>query len=484
MLRPALTRGLLSLVGAAAIAALPSAAMGSVTLGQTTGAADNNCGSDQVLLQAATAGDPSYASTINGVVVSWSYLAGGGNPRLTFKVYHSTADVKVWFVRSGSAERNPGAAAGQIHPNSLNTFTESPGLPIQTGDVIGLTGRQGTGIGCIHTSNTGDVIRVKNPPDPAPGAESGGFLGQLPGFKIGVSAVVEPDADGDHFGDETQDGCPSDPAVHETGCPVDVQIVKTATATTTVGSDITYTLAVKNNHATATAPNVTVSDTLPSSLTFVAASAAQGSCSSSSPVSCTIGSLAPGQSTTVTIVAKTTATGPVTNSADVATSVPDTDAANNSSSFTTTVNEVTVVPPSRPVLSPVKLAPSAFLAAKSGPSVVTAAARGTVVSFTVSETATTTFSVSRRARGVRKGGKCVAPPRKRPAKKPKRCTRYVPAGSFSHDDVAGSVRFRFTGRVGAKALRPASYRLTAVARNAAGKSDPVRASFRVKKPKS
>jgi hypothetical protein len=30
--------------------------------------------------------------------------------------------------------------------------------------------------------------------------------------------VIEPDADGDHFGDETQDKCPSNPAAQGT-CP-------------------------------------------------------------------------------------------------------------------------------------------------------------------------------------------------------------------------------------------------------------------------
>jgi uncharacterized repeat protein (TIGR01451 family) len=490
MLRSALTRGALSAVAAvaAALCAAP-AALASVTIGQTGNT--SACSSDQVMLQWTTNGAQSYAApSPGGVVVSWSYQAGAGNAAITFKVYHTTLDAKIWFVRAASVERLPGSNAGQVKPNTLNTFAELPGLPIQTGDVLGLTGRTGTAVSCISTTGPGsgdDQIRVKNPPDPPPGAESGGFLGSLSQLRLGVSAVIEPDADGDTYGDETQDGCTTDPAVHSTGCPVDVQIVKNASPDVTVGDDITYTLAVKNNHATATAPSVTVTDALPSSLTFVAASAAQGSCSGSTTVTCAIGSLGPGQSTTATIVAKTTVTGPVTNTADVSTSVPDTSTTNNSSSFTTQVNEVQPqpqppTPPPAPVLSPLKLSPAAFKAAKSGPPVATGTTRGTILSYTVSEAATSTFRFKKGVRGVKKGRKCVAPPKKKTRKKPKRCTRYVGiAGTFTHADAAGPVAFRFTGRLGGRTLKPARYKVSAVARNVTGASAPVGASFRVKK---
>jgi hypothetical protein len=49
----------------------------SVTLGDTAGATDN-CGASQVLVQESTAGAPSYVAPSNGVITSWSYLAGAG----------------------------------------------------------------------------------------------------------------------------------------------------------------------------------------------------------------------------------------------------------------------------------------------------------------------------------------------------------------------------------------------------------------------
>ena len=80
--------------------------------------------------------------------------------------------------------------------------------------------------------------------------------------------------------------------------------------------------------------------------------------------------------------------------------------------------------------------------------------------------------------GVKKGKRCVKPP-KNPAGK-KKCTRFVSLGSFKRAGAAGSVRFRFTGRLKGTTLLPGSYRLRAVARNVSGASKPVQAAFKVK----
>src|SRR4051794_23016838 len=96
----------------------------SVTLGQTSGAIDD-CGGNQVLVQTSVGAAPAYQASSSGVVVSWSYLAHAGNPNIRFKVYHATTDPAKFFVRSASAERNPGSGANQVHPNQLNTFAES-----------------------------------------------------------------------------------------------------------------------------------------------------------------------------------------------------------------------------------------------------------------------------------------------------------------------------------------------------------------------
>lgn len=119
-----------------------------------------------------------------------------------------------------------------------------------------------------------------------------------------------------------------------------------------------------------------------------------------------------------------------------------------------------------PVIGSLALASAKFLAANSGPPAITAAAVGSKVTFTLSEAATVTFTVERSARGVRKGRSCVKPPR-RPRKGAKACVRWVKVrGSFVRSGQPGANKFRFMGRMGGKALKRGSYRLTAVAKDA------------------
>lgn len=146
---------------------------------------------------------------------------------------------------------------------------------------------------------------------------------------------------------------------------------------------------------------------------------------------------------------------------------------------------VTVLPPpsalGRPVITKLAIRPRGLLAARSGPAAVPAAGAartaGATVSYLDSQKATTTFAVGRLIRGVRVGRRCAAPKRT-PGHHP-RCTLLVGFGSFAHADVVGANRFRFTGRISGHRLPAGSYRLTAVARNSAGKSRPVFATFTV-----
>ena len=449
---------------------LAADAQASVTLGQTGGATDG-CGSNEARVQASTGAAPVYAAPSSGVVVSWSYLAHASTPSLRFKVYKPTATADKWFLRSQSAQKDPGTGADNVHANQLNTFTQSPGLRIEQGDHLGLTASGGVPVGCITTASNGDVVRVKALPDTLEGQDNTGFNGNLTKTRIDVSAVVEADADGDGFGDESQDGCPTDPAVHTGACPVDVSIVKTASAGATVGSDLTYTLTVANNHATNPADAVNVTDPLPAGATFVSSTAGQGTCSGTTTVSCALGSLAHGQSTTVTIVVRPTAAGPLSNTATVATSSSDTDSANNSSTADVTVAPMPPPPPPpAPILSAFTLKPTSFKAKN-----------GTRVSYQLTQDATTTFKVFKRVRGVKRAGRCVKPPKKKPRKKPKACTRLIARGSFTRQDRAGGVSFTFKPRYKGKRLPPGKYRLRAVAANVTGPSNTVGANFRIKK---
>src|SRR5690606_32749244 len=82
----------------------------------------------------------------------------------------------------------------------------------------------------------------------------------------------------------------------------DLAVTKTASAAQVAPGDaVVYTINVTNN-GTATAHNVVVSDDLPLNLRFESATTTKGSCDPALPT-CTMDSLDPGESATVTIAA-------------------------------------------------------------------------------------------------------------------------------------------------------------------------------------
>jgi 6-phosphogluconolactonase (cycloisomerase 2 family) len=155
------------------------------------------------------------------------------------------------------------------------------------------------------------------------------------------------------------------------------------------------------------------------------------------------------------------------------------DGVNGSAPVTATI-AVAAAPP--PALTNLTITPSAFFAAAFGPS-ITSVGYGATVSYRDSRAATTTLTVLQAQPGVKSRGKCVAPPRRPSKHKLTHCTRTVGLGHFTHSDVAGVNRFRFTGSVGGRALKPGRYTLGATASVGALNSRPVQASFRINKHK-
>ena len=102
------------------------------------------------------------------------------------------------------------------------------------------------------------------------------------------------------------------------------------------GANLTYSINVKNS-GPASATGVTVTDTLPSSMSFVSARSSQGSCSGTSTITCALGSMANGAGASVTIVVQPRTAGTYSNSARVSASSPDSNLANNSASVATKV---------------------------------------------------------------------------------------------------------------------------------------------------
>jgi uncharacterized repeat protein (TIGR01451 family) len=109
-----------------------------------------------------------------------------------------------------------------------------------------------------------------------------------------------------------------------------------------VGQVLTYTLNVANSGPT-TATGVVLSDVLPAGVTLVSAQPSQGSCGSTATISCSLGTLAVGGNVSVVIRVIPNTAGSLTDTASVASGVPDPNTANNNASVT--VNAIIVPGP-------------------------------------------------------------------------------------------------------------------------------------------
>lgn len=99
----------------------------------------------------------------------------------------------------------------------LNSFDTR--LPIQAGDRPGIAGAPGGSIPAPLYCSTGSAEDEMGALTPESTVGSTNTYPPAPGLVAAVSAVVEPDADNDGFGDETQDGCPQSSAL-QIPCPV------------------------------------------------------------------------------------------------------------------------------------------------------------------------------------------------------------------------------------------------------------------------
>lgn len=108
-----------------------------------------------------------------------------------------------------------------------------------------------------------------------------------------------------------------------------------------VGNPLIYTITVKNN-GPSEATGVTFTDTLPSGVSLKSATSSQGNCSPSGQIiTCALGDLSAGTTTTVTLTVTPSSRGTSTNAAEVSGNETDPDNANNRSQIQTTVTAPT-----------------------------------------------------------------------------------------------------------------------------------------------
>lgn len=222
------TAGGLLLAGLAAAPAPTSAApapakaaAAATTLGTTGAPVEcNTAVPAAVLLGAEGAGGATYTATASGVITSFSHQANPFAGQVRAIVF------------------GPGPAGGQrsviakslkqtVTPSSLNTFTTR--LAVKAGQQLGL-GYTAAKMGCALPGQATDKTWVMTGFDPDTNGTfvSNGVLdfGGNQAFRPNISAVVEPDVDGDLYGDLTQDACPLSPLTQGACPPPDTKITK------------------------------------------------------------------------------------------------------------------------------------------------------------------------------------------------------------------------------------------------------------------
>lgn len=172
----------------------------------------NEAEEDITVFEFSAPGNPlPTAAPVSGVITKWKTSVVSEAPPgipTSLKVLRLNSGAKTAFV--------VGESFGSVNPGS-NTF--SARIPVQAGDRLGLYGSSEIGTLFCETPSEKTHLGAYEVP-------GGGLTGNTFPFnegdsnaRIPVSAVIEPDADGDGYGDETQDLCPQSAAL-QTACPI------------------------------------------------------------------------------------------------------------------------------------------------------------------------------------------------------------------------------------------------------------------------
>jgi len=161
-------------------------------------------------------GGASTATSSPGVIVRWRVLNGSsgayrinvltdnpGGSGGAFHAYHVLG-----FSETGTVTAPTNSAFSQI--SSFPTR-----MPIPAGAYVGLTVPGGSVPG--FQSSVGGQAKYSRTEAPFPGIT--GVVGESHNGAILYDADIEPDVDGDGYGDVTQDSCPTSASIHEGPCP-------------------------------------------------------------------------------------------------------------------------------------------------------------------------------------------------------------------------------------------------------------------------
>jgi hypothetical protein len=161
-------------------------------------------------------GSPSYA-TPSGVLTSWRFHSSGdasaGSVRL--KIFRYIGPGLAFKVLAESSQKT-------LSPSTSYEFKER--IPVSSGDLLGLTATGDAEVAITVPGTPQNQLAQFLGGDISVG-QTGTATTTFPNLRPSVAATVEPDADHDGYGDETQDKCPVD-ATTQGFCRIDLGKLK------------------------------------------------------------------------------------------------------------------------------------------------------------------------------------------------------------------------------------------------------------------
>jgi hypothetical protein len=158
-------------------------------------------------------GGVSTAAAVNGVVVRWRVLNGDAGPFrvrvVTLNPGSSGGMYRSYDVIRSSAVENVAARTGLF--SKISSFPTR--LPIPAGSYVALAGATRSE---AFQESSGGAATYSSVDEVGDGLTASG---ETHNGTVLYNGDIEPDVDGDGYGDVTQDSCPSVATIHEGPCP-------------------------------------------------------------------------------------------------------------------------------------------------------------------------------------------------------------------------------------------------------------------------
>jgi hypothetical protein len=190
-----------------------NSASAATEVGNKCAANTSGGGNTWVSLANGSASPISATIPASGVVTRWTFNVG-----LALPPGFSTS-LKILRGGTGTPKQFQVVADSGPMPINGGSTTFSARIPVQAGDFVGTFGTQmGSPVTLIcSTSNPSDKSSIIEGDLSLNASKSA--VTDVEAVQIPLVAFVEPDADNDGYGDETQDACPQSALVQAVACP-------------------------------------------------------------------------------------------------------------------------------------------------------------------------------------------------------------------------------------------------------------------------